>query len=518
MAKNPIDEETCQGCINQKICPQFCGMCFPLFYENEIYGVIHITARTKEAEADLFRREKQFAMFMCTICDLITLTIRERQDKLLRSYHIALQDKLINVINDGVMILDENNEVQFINDRCAKVLGYRLPQIRYLTRIRQFSVHPLKTEKGELKEYQVCIRETKMRLTGHTFEVDAVDQEKSNTILVFYDIRGLHGDLAPTWSKTPYSFKTLIGDSPAFHQAVEQCREISYSLTPVLLVGEIGCGKEMFARAIHNEGTLRKNQFVQIAHAGTVRELVEKSVFQNNEYLSGEQTVKNDILEGNTLYIDEVSQLGMENQRILCKIIENSRNCNNRVICGTSKPLDQLRESGDFYPELYYALENNAIIIPPLRLRDQDVLLFAKHYLEKANKRTHKNLSFGSEICTLFLEYRWIGNIREVENTVTYIVERAEIDEGELTPAHLPAAILKKLTGGNHRHDYNLKEAEKRLIIQALNELGGHSKSKSHVAAELGISTATLYRKLKEYGIDQTYRFDENSDYKNRNR
>ena len=163
-------------------------------------------------------------------------------------------------------------------------------------------------------------------------------------------------------------------------------------------------------------------------------------------------------------------------------------------------------------------MENNAIIIPPLRLRDQDVLLFAKHYLEKANKRTHKNLSFGSEICTLFLEYRWIGNIREVENTVTYIVERAEIDEGELTPAHLPAAILKKLTGGNHRHDYNLKEAEKRLIIQALNELGGHSKSKSHVAAELGISTATLYRKLKEYGIDQTYRFDENSDYKNRNR
>jgi len=192
----------------------------------------------------------------------------------------------------------------------------------------------------------------------------------------------------------------------------------------------------------------------------------------------------------------------MENQQILLRIINTGHFLNSRVICSTSRPLKPLVESGDFYPELFYVLDVNSILIPPLRSRGKDIILFAEHFIKSANKRAHKNIRLSKEVYGKFLDYLWPGNIREIENTITYIVDHSEIDDGELGAEQLPAAIKNKLEV-NRNMDYNLENAEKQLIIKALNELAYNTNSKALVAKELGISTATLYRKLSKYGIVQ---------------
>lgn len=508
--KSPLEEELCMGCINQKHCATYGRMCFPLVFEDEVYGAISITALTPEQGGDLMERKDKFILFMQTICDLITLKVREHQDELIKFYNIKLQERLINVINDGLMILDEFNQILFINQRCEKILGCNLNQIQYLSKIKQLSVTPVKQAgAGSRAEYRIKIRDTKIRLTGHTYDINAIDPSKINRIFVFTDIRTLHESLTPNDEMNQCTFGTIIGESASFRDAVAACKKVACSMTPVLLVGEVGSGKEIFGRAIHNESTLRHNQFIRMVRGSAIQELLEKNVFDRAQLTGNQLMLKNDLLEGNTLYIDEISNLSIENQSILLAIIQSARHINTRVICSTSESLKQLVESGDFHPDLYYSLDVYTIVIPPMRSRGNDIQLFANHYLKIANQHAHKNISLSKAIYTMFLNYSWRGNIREIENTITYIVEHSGVDEGELTPDQLPSFVRQKFEE-DRNNNYNLEQAEKQLIIRALNDLAFNSSSKAMVAKELGISSATLYRKLKQYNISQNMQFAAN--------
>lgn len=502
IAKDPLNEEMCQGCVNQNICIRHCGMTFPLMNDDEVFGAINITALNSEQEKELIERQEDFVLFMQTICDLITLTVREHQNFRIQSYNMKLQERLINVINDGVMILNEHNAIQFINERCSKILGYNLQQIQYLTRIKQLSVRPLKIQDNEQIQCEVVIRDTRLRLTGRCYDVETLAPGKTDKIFVFFDIRTLHENMNPAPGFSRFTFHSLIGESPLFRETVSLCKNVACTLSPILLSGEAGTGKELFARAIHNESTLCKNQFIEIIRSNAMQDFIETSILGSDPAAINELSLKNDIIEGNSLYFNEISNLSMENQQILLRIINTGHFLNSRVICSTSRPLKPLVESGDFYPELFYVLDVNSILIPPLRSRGKDIILFAEHFIKSANKRAHKNIRLSKEVYGKFLDYLWPGNIREIENTITYIVDHSEIDDGELGAEQLPAAIKNKLEV-NRNMDYNLENAEKQLIIKALNELAYNTNSKALVAKELGISTATLYRKLSKYGIVQ---------------
>ncbi|NLD18704.1 MAG: hypothetical protein GX663_00435 [Clostridiales bacterium] len=200
----------------------------------------------------------------------------------------------------------------------------------------------------------------------------------------------------------------------------------------------------------------------------------------------------------------EISSLNIESQQILLKIVNISLCLNSRVICCTSKYLKSLAESGDSYPELFYALEVNSISVPPLRSKGNDILLFSQHFLAISNKKAHRDITLSRNMYNAFLNYTWPGNIRELENTITYIVEQSSIDEVDLDVEQLPSPIsltqIKALTT-----IWNMPK--KNLIIQALNEFAGDTNSKTLIAKKLGISTATLYRKLAKYEITSAPNF-----------
>lgn len=503
---NPPREEPCRSCEHLRYCGNYAKMIFPLIGNGEILGAVSITALNPDQSRDLLVRKDKVSLFIRAVCDLIVLKMREYADQQRHAQQLRLQDQLVNAIKDGVMILDSENRILHINRRGESILGCTLQQIRQLTRDRRFSLAQVRTVDAEV-EFLLRIRRTKMRLAGHVYEVgDGLPGDVAR-IFVFVDMRTLRENLLPPGSMVSCTFDSIIGKSAAFLEAVEACRKIAFHSTPALLAGEVAVGKEVFARAIHNEGVFRSNKFIRIAHGGELQDFLDKDKFDRERMNSNDYFFRADKLDGNTLYMDEIGDFVLEDQCIVLALVQRSRQLNIRVICSTSKDLEPMSESGEFHPELFYSLEVYAVTIPPVRSRGNDVMLFVAHYLKAANRQMHRNVLLSKEVQSMFLTHPWRGNVREIENTIAYLVEHAETDDEEITPKILPPGLQKKFAG-KQKKDYNLEKAEKHMIVQALNDSALSLSSRSKVAKALGISNATLYRKLKHYGIRQKTKFD----------
>ena len=505
--KDPETDQICRDCINRPVCKGQCEMGFPIKLDGEVLGVISIASSSPDQYETIMRSADKLTLFMENITDLIALKAREYQDQRLQVYNTKLREKLINLISDGVMILNDKNKILYMNNRCEKILDCNLAQIQYLTKIKQFAIVEKSGHKTDSADFMVRIRAKRIRLTGVIHNVNGVNEGEINKVFIFTDIKTLHENLTQSDMQQQYNFDYLIGESPSVLEAVSACKATAYSPNPVLLMGEPGSGKEMYARAIHNESIRRNNQFIRLTHGSAVEELIEKAVFDREQVQAGDVQVKNELLEGNTLYIDEVGDLSLANQVILLTVIQNSKFNNTKVICGSSKDLRQMSQKGEFKPELFYALEVYTVQIPPMRTRGRDILLFVDYYLEKCNADANKRITFSKEVRGMFLDYSWKGNIREIENVVSYVVEQMDSQATEVTAENMPPLILQRLRD-DKKDAYNLANAEKELILKALNDFGNSSRSKSRVAKELGISNATLYRKLKQYRIQQNTLFE----------
>ena len=505
-ACDPLTEEICQGCVNQATCSRFCSITFPLIYEDEAYGAINIIARTDEQEQTFFSRKDALVSFMQTICTLITLTVSEYLHCQEQEANLKMLNRLINVMSDGVIIMTPNNTVRFINERCSKIIGCNLRQIQYLQKINQFSIVQKKTDSGA--QFEVRIREARFSLSGQLYLVNAFPNSKSDRIFVFYDVNALHDNLNQTSGLSKFTFDSLIGESLVFKHTVSQCKEASYSLRPILLSGESGTGKGHLAKAIHNESILNKRQFINfsVLGYGNLQAMLNNTTTPYNYKKTSQPYLENNLIFGNTLFISDISIINIETQQLLLDYIENGPSLHSRLICCSSRPLKMLLESGDFLPDLFYSLDVNTIQIPPLRARGNDIGLFIEHFLKKANKDMHKKLSFSKEVYTKLFDYSWPGNIRELENTISYLVEHTESDYYEIQYMDLPQIVKLKLDS-NTQQDYNLERLEKQMIIKALNDGAGKDSSKKEIANALGISVATLYRKMEKYGIEGTNQY-----------
>ncbi len=502
----PPQEEPCKSCPNRPYCGNFARLLFPIWDEGKVAGVLSITARSQEQSRQLHAEQDRVSLFMKTIADAISTRIRQYRDRNRHEQQNRLLQQLVNTVKDGAMVLDGDNLVHFINKRGENILGSTFRQIQSLAREGLFSVTHVKTTTGT-SEFQAKIRTTRFRLIGEVHEVGAEDPAARRRIFVFADLKTLQSNRSLPGGDANCTFDTIICESPAFMETVEACRKVAFHLTPVLLHGEIASGKEVLARAIHNEGQLRNNRFIRIAHGSELQQFLRHDTPGVDAQDGGGYVFQSEALDGNTVYVDEVSDLTLENQCIVLALVQRSRDLGFRIICSTSKDLEALAEKGDFHPELYHSLEVYQIFIPPVRERGKDILLLANHYLAIANGQAHKNLRLAKGLQAKLLDYPWRGNIREIENTMTFLVGQVEQDDGEIGFGQLPSALQKKLSS-RRKPDYNLENSEKRLIVKALNDQSLASRPRAKIARELGISPATLYRKLKQYDIKSNLKFE----------
>ncbi|BHH86173.1 sigma-54-dependent Fis family transcriptional regulator [Desulforhopalus sp. 52FAK] len=318
-----------------------------------------------------------------------------------------------------------------------------------------------------------------------------------------------------TGSQALFTFESIIGESEKQHSALHLAKISAGSTVSVLLAGETGTGKELFAQAIHNESDRRNQPFIAINCGAIPNELFESELFGYEEgAFSGAQKGgrpgKLELANNGTLFLDEIGDMPFDMQVKLLRVLQSgelqrvggfhSVPVNLRIISATNLNLQKAISEGKFRDDLYYRICTLKIDIPPLRERPEDILPLTKHFIHRHELELNRQILLNSEeTIKTILKYDWPGNIRQLENAV----ERAvHICEGaNLLPEHFG---IPDINHDNTTHlattfnNLTFAEIEKHILISTINELSGNIRQ---AATKLDISRPTIYRKLKQYGI-----------------
>ncbi|MDI1304565.1 MAG: sigma-54 dependent transcriptional regulator [bacterium] len=309
-----------------------------------------------------------------------------------------------------------------------------------------------------------------------------------------------------------YSFDAIIGKSKGLEQVIDLAKKVSKTDSTVLLTGETGTGKEVFAQAIHENSNRIGKSFVALNCSTFSKEILESELFGHKQgAFTGAIKDKKGFIEeanGGTLFLDEIGEMPLELQAKLLRVLETNeyiqigdttpKKSNFRLIAATNRNLKTESEAHHFRSDLYFRLNIFEITIPPLRERIKDIAplthYFVKQFSAKTNKQT---LSVDPEFLHKLETYHWPGNIRELKN----VIERAVIlaNDFNLTQDVLPYEIQHQQDNGTKGMSaFSMQSIEKLHIQKVINYTKGN---KAETARLLEIGIATLYRKLDEYNI-----------------
>nr|WP_315211408.1 sigma-54 dependent transcriptional regulator [uncultured Flavobacterium sp.] len=309
-----------------------------------------------------------------------------------------------------------------------------------------------------------------------------------------------------------YSFDTIIGKSKGLEQVIDLAKKVAKTDSTVLLTGETGTGKEVFAQAIHENSYRVGKSFVALNCSTFSKEILESELFGHKQgSFTGAVKDKKGFIEeanGGTLFLDEIGEMPLELQAKLLRVLETNeyiqigdttpRKSNFRLIAATNRNLKTESEEHRFRSDLYFRLNIFEITIPPLRERIKDIApltnYFVKQFSEKVNK---KIVSIDGDFLHKMETYHWPGNVRELKN----VIERSVIlaDDFNLTQDVLPYEIQHQQDNSNKTMSaFSMQSIEKLHIQKVLNYTKGN---KAETARLLEIGIATLYRKLDEYKI-----------------
>lgn len=310
-----------------------------------------------------------------------------------------------------------------------------------------------------------------------------------------------------------YSFEKIVGKSKAFQKVIELAKKVAMTDTTVLLTGETGTGKEVFAHAIHSASNRSKQNFIAVNCSAFSKELLENELFGHKAgaFTGAIKDSKGIFEEANngTVFLDEMGEMPLDLQAKLLRVLENGEflkvgdskptKVNVRIIAATNKELEQEVEKGSFREDLFYRIAIFHIELPPLRERIMDIEDLAYYFLFK--RTTSKSLS--KEYLEALKQHSWKGNIRELRN----VIERSVIlsDTNELDMNSLPFELQSFSstdslpTSKGRLSSFELAAVEKAHIQKVLNYTNGN---KTKTAELLGIALTTLYRKLSEYRLE----------------
>lgn len=309
-----------------------------------------------------------------------------------------------------------------------------------------------------------------------------------------------------------YTFDDILGSHPDFAFIRNKARRSAETNSPIIILGESGSGKELFANAIHN-GSMRSHKpFLKVDCAHIPESLLEI------EFLGYEKKKQDKAFErklgklecasGGTIFIDEIGLLNEYMQEKLLHILLEKKfqpingsqtiELELRIIAATNRNLREMVEKGQFSADLYHLLNGIEIQIPPLRMHKEDALTYAQSFIYKANRKLGKRvIGMTTQAEQLLLDYHWPGNIRELKNVIEMAMDSVEGDMLNIKDFASLVEIVNKTEEIHYREPMALDELEKRMIRMALERYGSSVEGKKRAAGVLNISLATLYNKLK---------------------
>ena len=426
---------------------------------------------------------------------------------------------IVDSIDSGVMTLDKNGVINDINNQGRRILQWAEPLEGHpLSEVlgEQINIYKLMRAGFDFIDREVFIRAPSRSIhlicTAKPI-LDSVEKIQG-IILVFNEIkriRKLLNEMVGTQAR--FTFEDIIGVSPAIQETKRMAMIAALSKSSILLLGDTGTGKELFAQAIHNHSAQRGHPFLAINCGAIPRELLESELFGYVEgaftgALKGGRPGKFELADGGTVFLDEIGDMSTDMQVKLLRVLQTGEVCrigdhksitvDIRIVAATNVQLKQEVDRKNFREDLFYRLNVFPITIPPLRKRPEDITLLANHILSRCAQVAGKQgVQFTPEAKQTLYNYEWTGNVRELEN----IVERAvNLVEGDMIGSDL-LGIVSAPAGKytvNNRHGLRLAEVEKQAIYNILQEM---KFNLSRASKSLGISRATLYNKIKKYNL-----------------
>jgi len=324
-------------------------------------------------------------------------------------------------------------------------------------------------------------------------------------------------DRLRTQLQNQFTFDKIVGSTSAISKIKEIIQRVAPTDSRVLITGESGTGKELVAETIHLQSLRKNGPFIAINCGAIPKDLQESELFGHTKgAFTGADKEKQGLLEvagKGTVFLDEIGEMSLETQVKLLRFLENGelipvgaispRKVDVRVIAATNRNLEDAIKDKVFREDLYYRFKVISIMLPPLRDRLDDIPAIATSLLSSIRERTHKQvLTINNDALEALKAYKWPGNVRELKN----VLERAAIfaEGSTIEIEHLPEELFqwtnnKLPVSGQEPDILPLDEIEKRHILSVLERLGGN---KLLTAQQLNIATTTLYRKLRQYGIE----------------
>lgn len=313
--------------------------------------------------------------------------------------------------------------------------------------------------------------------------------------------------------KQTSNFEEIISRSDAFHQVLRNVEKVADTDSTVLILGETGTGKELIARAIHNNSGRSNRVLVTVNCAALPPNIVESELFGHEKgAFTGaheKKTGRFELAHQGTIFLDEIGDLPLNLQTKLLRVLQEGEfqrlgssktiRADVRVIAATNRDLQAAVRSGDFREDLYYRLNVFPIVVPPLRERKEDIPLLVRHFINKYSVKTGRPVSeISQKVMDQFMKYDWPGNIRELEN----IIERAIIlcEGGRIKPG----AWIPRSRSSSDDTISSLEESERQHILRALTMTNWRISGENGAARLLDIKRTTLQARMKKLGIQRS--------------
>ena len=441
---------------------------------------------------------------------------------------------IIDRIQDGVMIVDQEGTIVFVNRALESITGYERGEIIgkpcsilncdicEIARDTERGHWCILFESGSLNmqrctivkkggSYSHILKNASLIKDAEGKVIGAVETFTDITEIIDKDgqIEAFRREL-----KSEDSFHGILGASSAMQRVFELITNAAQSDAPVIIFGESGTGKELAARAIHDSGPRKQKPFIKVNCTAFTESLLESELFGHvkGAYTGAYRNRKGrfEAAHGGDIFLDEIGDLPLSTQVKLLRVLEEKvieRVGDNspipvdvRIITATNKKLKALVDGGTFREDLFFRINVIPITIPPLRERVEDIPLMSESFFKRIQLKSGKKIqAIGNEAMAFLTKYPWPGNVRELKSAFEYAFVTCQ--EPLIQPYHLPPSIYpgRRITTPRTKPTIHQKGMKKKRLIEALKKAGGNQ---SEAARILGISRVTVWNQIRKFEID----------------
>jgi len=443
----------------------------------------------------------------------------ESQMELIKSN--TLINATFSSINDGMIILDENMKIKKLNQQACEILGYSsneltMKDIKFITKDNELKYELSKSsEFYQNLDYTFYTKESKMTKCIMKAVPIKLLEKSMGTVITFKQSSRVNKIVNKVAGyKAVYRFNDIVTNDKKMQEAIKHAKKIALTDCSVLITGESGTGKEIFAQSIHNHSTRLEEPFIAINCALIPGELMESELFgyERGAFTGAANSGrpgKFEIADGGTILLDEIGEMPLEMQSKLLRFLDNKKisriggnyekTLDVRIIAATNRNLLEEISKRNFRLDLYYRLNVMNIEIISLDNRKMDIELLAKYFVEKLNRSQNNKKTLSREYIEVLKNSTWNGNVRELQNA---IARSYYLCDSDIISCNLGGQNISNEKPGGIELDIDeivdFEKIETQNIKNILSKCGGNIQNAAKI---LGISRATMYRKINKYDI-----------------